>query len=211
MNEAIVSGIFGFIGVIVGASISWLKESFNEHSQRSRNARYLAVRVICILDEFVDVCLNVALDNGEPTWNPSNGEESCGVRVQAPQELNFPNDLDWKSIDSKLMYEILKLPNQLSVTNRNIYEASDPVTLPDTDATFEARWEGYSNLGQTATRLVTKLRKTYKLPPPDLTDFNPQQIFEERKALVASNRLARYQALPEIAWPIMTQVSSEAQ
>lgn len=96
MSEA----LFGLLGVIVGASITILKESVAARIARRRNAEYLAIRVVSALDEFIEGCAGVAGDNGY--------RDGCHVGV-ATILVPTPNfdihdlDADWKAIPAKLM------------------------------------------------------------------------------------------------------------
>ena len=60
MTEA----IFGLIGVIVGSTISWFQTYWTNKQAAKRDAKYLAIRVVCILDKFVEDCADVVSDDG---------------------------------------------------------------------------------------------------------------------------------------------------
>ena len=62
MTEA----IFGLIGVLVGSAISWLQVYWTNKQAAKKNSKYLAIRVVCILDKFVEDCGDVISDNGLP-------------------------------------------------------------------------------------------------------------------------------------------------
>ncbi|KAB2730364.1 hypothetical protein [Brucella intermedia] len=77
--------------------------------ERRKHGQYLAARVVCALDPFVEKCPNVTADNGEP-----DGQQEGGYvfSVQSP-DLLLPDDVDWKSIPHDLMYRILSIQNQI--------------------------------------------------------------------------------------------------
>jgi hypothetical protein len=60
MNEA----IFGLIGVLLGSGIPWFQSHYTKKQEDKRNANYLAIRVVCILDKFVEDCIEVIKDDG---------------------------------------------------------------------------------------------------------------------------------------------------
>lgn len=60
MTEA----IFGLIGVLVGSGISLFQTHWMEKRANDKNARYLAIRVVCILDKYLEDCAEVVNDDG---------------------------------------------------------------------------------------------------------------------------------------------------
>lgn len=64
MTEIIV----GFVGVAIGSVIGSLAiivyQAVTEHRDTRRKARYLAVRLVCLLDEYIDECTAV-LENAD--------------------------------------------------------------------------------------------------------------------------------------------------
>jgi len=82
----VISAISGFVGVLVGtALIPWIRG----HFLRKRAARYLAIRVVCTLDKYLEDCTDVAED-----WGEENREGYSEARVSAPPTPSYPADLD---------------------------------------------------------------------------------------------------------------------
>lgn len=183
------NALFGLLGVLVGAFIPWIKEVLIRKRTRLEHATYLAVRIICILDEYVDKCVAVVGDDGsvmgQASHQDEDGSEHYRPVVPLPTAPEFPSDLDWKSINSTLMYRILTLPNSVRSTNNRIEWASDEEAWPPYyEEVFDSRQKGYAKLGLEAIDIIEHLRSTYKLPVKlhDLqnTDWNPKTVLEEK-------------------------------
>lgn len=196
-NATVIGALIGFIGVVLGLSVSWIKDWFQHRRLRTEQGTYLAVRVICILDEYTDSCIKVVQDDGTVMGQAAErDEEGFGhyiPQVQLPAAPNFPDDLDWKSIDSNLMYQILAFPNAVRSTNDSIrFVANEVASPPDYDELFEARWEGYANLGLEAIELVELLRGRYGLPKKISNkwnpDWNPKKCLEQKKCDIGDRR-----------------------
>lgn len=184
-----MEAIFGFLGVIVGSFIPLIKDLLHKKQSRTEQGTYLAVRVICILDEYTDKCVEVVQDDGTVMGQAAERDESGYdiyiPQVPLPKAPFFPDDVDWKSIDGNLMYQILSLPNAVRSTNDSInFVANEISSPPGYEELFEARWEGYSNLGLKAIELVELLRKNYGLPKESPNrwnpDWNPKQYLERK-------------------------------
>jgi len=195
------NALFGFLGVIVGAFIPWVKEALERKRSRMEHATYLAVRVICILDEYVEKCVEVVQDDGTVVGQASARDESGGELfksvVQLPVTPSYPPDVDWKSIDSALMYRILTLPNSVRSTNSHIQWASDEQAWPPYyEEVFEARQKGYAKLGLEAIDIIDCLRATYNLPEKlralQNADWNPKTILEEKIRKLEEQKTAPY-------------------
>ena len=202
-NETVIGATIGFVGVALGLLVSWIKDSLQRRRLRNEHATYLAVRVICILDEYTDKCVKVAQDNGtvmgQAAERDENGFEYYIPQVPLPAAPSFPDDVDWKSLDSNLMYRILAFPNLVRSTNDSIdFVAQEIASPPDYDELFEARWDGYANLGLKAIELIGLLRAKYGLPKENPNewnpDWNPKEYLEKKKRDIEVRR-ARNTAL----------------
>ncbi len=185
MSEA----LFGLLGVVVGSFIPWIKEALLEKRSRAERATYLAVRVICILDEYVDKCIEVVGDDGtimgQASHRDEDGSEYFRPVVPLPGAPEFPAGVDWKSIDSALMYRILTLPNSVRETDSHIQRAGDEEAWPPYyEEVYEVRHKGYARLGLEAISIIDHLRATYKLPKKthatENADWNSKSILEEK-------------------------------
>lgn len=172
------NALFGLLGVIVGAFIPWVKEALVRKRTRMEHATYLAVRVICILDEYVDRCVAIVGDDGsvmgQASHRDENGQEYFHPVERLPDAPDFPADLDWRSIDSDLMYRILTFPNSVRIENSYIQWVGDEEAWPPYyEEVFEARHKGYAKLGLEAIEIVEELRRRFKLPEASRPDWNP--------------------------------------
>lgn len=145
-------------------------------SQQDRHARYLAIRLVSALDEFVTGCSEVVSDNGEPN---SDGYAISTVKHPA---LTLPDDVDWKAVDPSLMYRAMALPNQVESANRAISFTFTVVALPPNfDEYFEERKYRFGKLGLQALGLADELRKSFDIPAYDFgaPGWHPRPYFEE--------------------------------
>lgn len=60
MTEA----IFGLIGVLVGSGILWFQSHWTNKKEAEKSVRYLAIRVVCILDKYMEDCAAAVKDTG---------------------------------------------------------------------------------------------------------------------------------------------------
>ena len=184
--------LFGLLGVLVGAFITWIKETLIQKRTRLEHATYLAVRVICILDEYVDKCVAIVTDDGSVSAEVQVLHRDEHVKEYYPVKRlpvvpDFPADLDWRSIDSDLMYRILTFPNRVRIENSGIQWVVGEL--------FEIRQEGYAKLGLEAIEIVEELRRLFKLPEasrPDWhADWNPKKHFNDKLDQIEKNKKLR--------------------
>ncbi|MBA8822029.1 hypothetical protein BRY73_19140 [Ochrobactrum sp. P6BS-III] len=147
----------------------------DKEDERRKHGQYLAARVVCELDPFVEKCLNVTADNGEPDWQ-QEGEYVCSV--QSP-DLLLPDDVDWKSIPHDLMYRILSLQNQIEYSERVISSVFEIDSPPNYDQGFRERQFQYAKIGTLALDIATDLRKTFDLPFPDYDAWDPRTYLDK--------------------------------
>ena len=149
----------GLIGVILGGFIAFGNNWLSERRNRKKHGEYLAIRIVCVLDKFIEGCLAVMRDSGQ-----EDSEGYSRATANTPSlDLNIP-DIDWKSIPSSLMYEALMLPSYIEESDRIIDSVVEYVASPpDYSEVFEARQFQYARLGVRAYSLAEKLRKKYKI------------------------------------------------
>jgi hypothetical protein len=168
----IISAISGFIGVLVGtAIIPWVRD----YSSRKRAARYLAIRVVCILDKYLEDCAAVAMD-----WGREDPEGELETQVSAPSPPSYPSDLDWRSIDYVLMYELLSLPTMAEKAGSVVSAATEHAYGPDYREYFEERNFQYGTLGLKGFALAQRLRKEYTIPDLDFDQWDPVSAIEQQ-------------------------------
>lgn len=187
MNETVFVGLIsaasGLVGVIVGAVLPWFRDGWDN----KRKARYLAIRIVCILDEFLETCTSVVGDDGL-CYGRRNADGYLQAQVALPNGLQFPADVDWKSIDHGLMYRILALPSRIEADNRVIAAVGDDSFPPDFDEVFDERQYRYACLGLDTADLVQTLRRTYGIPPREYGRWDPAQTLRDKKAKIDRTR-----------------------
>ncbi|MEL0657748.1 hypothetical protein V6255_01245 [Psychromonas arctica] len=167
----------GLIGVVVGSVLTVLREHYSEWRAHRTDARYLAVRLTCLLDNFVGDCFEVVCDNGE------QDEQGISTPMISAPKFNV-NDLDgkWQSLPFEYMYEALDLPNKLTDSNERVsFAAEYGDGFPDYIDFFKERQYQFSVLGLQAAILSNKLREKYSMPTKTYGDRKPIECFIEHK------------------------------
>lgn len=161
----IITAIAGFLGVLIGTA---LVPSIRGYFSRKKAAQYLAIRVVCILDKYVDDCAVVAND-----WGEEDQEGLSRPQVSAPSSPTYPGDLDWQSIGHRLMYELLALPAAADKIGSIVSNAGEFADPPDYEGYFETRSFQYATIGLRAYELTEKLRKLYDIRELETSDWDP--------------------------------------
>ena len=191
MDKAII----GLVGVALGVLLGILKDWIFQRAKRKKEYEYLAIKVVCELDRFVYRCVDVAHDDGT-VYGQYDKDGSARIQV-TPPEFN-PNDLDvdWRSLPSNLMYEILNLPNKIEVANEIISSVFEHVAGgPYYEEGFEARQLHYSELGLLAMNLAVTLRKYAGLPAFETPEnWNPSELLYNKKRQIIEIQEERYRA-----------------
>lgn len=177
----------------------WTVRSDSE-AERERHARYLAIRVITCLDNFVNGCGDVVYDDGM-----SDHEGEVYPREETPT-LTLPEDVDWRSIDADFMYRCLGFPNEIASHDKAIGWVADQIAgPPDHDEFFTERKLRYGQLGLKALQLADDLRARYKVPARNTEGWAPRDTLEakvkeaEKEKADAADRQARmYQEMAEV-------------
>lgn len=186
MTEA----VFGLIGVLIGGSISWVQAYWVDKRSTNKNARYLAIRVVCILDKYLKDCADVVFDDGL-TDGQRNKDGYLEPQVTAPHAPNFPDDIDWKSIDHELMYKILSLPAEVEGANRLIHAASKIANPPDFEDWFEERKFHYCQFGIIAYKLSEELCLKYNIKKKVYNDWDPLNSMMQELGTIIKRREER--------------------
>jgi hypothetical protein len=173
MKEAVLT----VLGAFIALGGSW----FFTSRDNEKAARYLAIRVVCVLDKFMEDCLAVVTDDGL-CYGQRTPEGYKRPQVDSPGSPVYPDDVDWKSIDHDLMYEILSFPSDVEAGDNAIsFIWRNVATEPDFDEYFETRAFRYAQLGLKVSELVEKLRRKYGIKPKTYDNWNP--VAELKKEL----------------------------
>lgn len=175
MTEA----VFGLIGVLIGVFSTWGQSWWSERRSTSRAAHYLAVRVVCVLDQYVERCAEVVSDDGL-SFGQRNPDGCLEPQVPLPGPPMFPDDVDWKNISHDLMYRMLSMPADVEAADKGIDFVWNVVASPpDYDEFFEERNYQYGRIGLKASALANELREAYRIPQRELGDWNPLEKLSE--------------------------------
>lgn len=174
MSEA----LFGLLGVVVGAAITWVKDWWSEGRNRRRHATYLATRMVCIFDSYVESCAEVVADDGliDGHRNPDGCLE---IQVEEPDPPAYPEDLEWTSIPHAIAYRALSLPDRVSAARRQIGFRAD-FDGPPYDEAIKERQIQYAELGLLAAEIAEELRNEYRIPTRNYGDFNTKSWLKEK-------------------------------
>jgi hypothetical protein len=183
--------LIGLVGVFLGVVLATIKDLWIGHNSRNKRAEYLAILISCIFDRFVDGCVAVVNDDGLFQGQP-NPEGYRETQVSTPEILIQSIEVDWQSLPSNLMYEILSFPNHIEGANQKIgivstYEASPP----DYEEAFEERQYQYTILGISAANLAERLRGKYNIPDRNYESWNPIDYLEKEKTTILKRRSER--------------------
>ena len=183
---SLISTISGLVGVIVGAVLPWIRDAW----QSKRQARYLAIRIVCLLDEFLDECTSVVSDDGLSSGQ-RNAEGCREPQVSQPKGMLLPSDVNRRSIDHGLMYEILAISSRVERDNRFISFAIENSFPPDYNEFFEERQYRYACLGLDVATLSQRLRSSYGIPEQEKGEWNPVEYLREVKGKIENYREGR--------------------
>jgi len=181
MDKLVVGGLIGAGGVVAGTIVSVVKDLWVERAKRKKEGEYLAIRLVCILDDFLEKCAAVVGDDGT-CQGQLNKDGYAEAQEQTP-ELEFKSmKADWKSIPASLMYGILALPNQIKSANQSIDSTSLHVaTPPEYEEYFTERQSQYSSLGVEASNLAQELRTKYNIPNRKYKNWNSVDYVRQHK------------------------------
>lgn len=189
MSEVII----GFVGVLVGALVSGLKDWIFLRNKEADQSRYIAIRVVCMLDRFIEEASNTACDHG---ITGSDGESRA--LHDTPSCPVFPDEWTWESLPEDLMYKILIFPSDVEAAERSIsFVAFHIAHPPDHEEAFEERRIQYADLGLQAIQITDQLRKKYKVPGRGAVRSLEEQ-FTRNKNEVEEIRKRQAQSMEEL-------------
>ncbi|MEO5329657.1 MAG: hypothetical protein H7829_15615 [Magnetococcus sp. THC-1_WYH] len=185
-NISYIAPLFALIGVITGAALTWVKDWLLQKKSNDRNARYLAVRVVCALDQFAMDCLDVAYDDGlvDGQMDYQNGRSP---QVEEPNSVHLPDDVRWESIDVKLTYKALSLPARLAAAKDRVSQVAEFDGGPYDD-TMEERQYQFAILGLYVLNTTREFRRLFNVPELDHLDFSPAERLGSIKQQIEESR-----------------------
>lgn len=185
------SGAASLIGVLLGASITSLREWFVVSRSRRKGAVYLVSRIAPLLDDFIAKCASVSRDEGE-----EDQEGRTFTSVTTPT-LDFKDlDVDWKTLPAALMRELLEIPFRIDVAGKAI-DSVDDNDPGDNSYMFEVRRLEYGQLGLATHDLMLRLLEHSKLPARTVRSWNPVSVIQTEMSEIEVMRNNREKAHQE--------------
>jgi hypothetical protein len=206
LETSLISAGTSFVVLLLG-QILW--PMIKDRRVKKSEAQYLAIRVVCVLDKFVEDCASTAIDHGD---EDQDGETVPQVHAPAPPV--YPTDVNWKSVNNSLMYRLLSLPALIERGANLVQGASEHAFPPDNGEFFEARTESYATLGLQAFALAKELRDTYGIGPPQFLEWDPISHMEEelrKLATLHEQRARKYEEFEKSAPLIPPMVGASSQ
>lgn len=198
------SAIFGLIGVLLGSLLAGAKEWWFQRRSNKRDAAFLAVQVVGLLDRYVLSCVSVVEDDGLSFGEP----DERGYRTAQATPTHFAPDslkVEWRAIPVDLMYDILDLPYKAVVAEEMISAASANADPPDYEDFFEERQLQFAVLGLFAAELGSRLRVYAGLPERSIAAWDPVEFMSSARSRIESARAER-----ERHWQIKLERTSAA-
>ncbi|MGM4914923.1 hypothetical protein [Rhizobium sp. 768_B6_N1_8] len=115
-------------GQLLSGMIGIYKDVYLDSRKSRRSARFLALQLVLILDDFCSMCYGAAMNN-VPEISPSDGMD-FHFRTETP-DLKLPEEAEWELLDTKLTDEVLWLENTL-MNVRGAHSSLDaylPITI----------------------------------------------------------------------------------
>lgn len=168
----VVTAILTTVGTWVVARYTLVgaaeKEAAARAEVREREARYLAIRLVCVLDPFIYRCCSISMDDGEP-----DQDGYYVPQVEAPA-IVLPDNVDWRCLDQQLMYRALSFPNDIEAAKQSISAALEYAgSPPDYPEYFIQRRKSFAQLGLAAVSLAEDLRAKFDIPLREDGDDDP--------------------------------------
>jgi hypothetical protein len=203
-----IEAVIGLVGVVIGSAITISKDVWVSRLERRKDGSYSAIRLICILEEYADKCIDIVGDDGtaygQPAGRTNDGEEYYMATETTPEPPVFPDDIAWRSIGEALMHRALALPNMARSTDRHVAVAGDFASPPDYDEFFEARQEGYARLGLEALEIADHLRQEFGVSASGRaklnSDWDPAKHLRKKLTEFEKNRAEARQESVETSW-----------
>lgn len=197
MDNNYAAPIIGFSGVIVGGIIATLKDWFFERRRQNKIKQYTALQLLFLIEEFIDGCTSVVLDNGESDGQIN--DDGCRYPQITPPTINYASiDVNWTSIPIELAYDLLNLPVEINNENRYLSNVSEyESTPPDHQELFDARVLVYSKFGIKANSIASSLRKICNAPIEAIapTKWNRMELIRNAKLKAEASIASRNRTL----------------
>ena len=156
----------GIVTAALNNLMGWWRDSKKEHTTTTRDARYSAIKIAVILEQFAIECANIISDN--QLHNSSEGYAGI-AHGTLPTFADYPADMDWKAIDPALAARALSLPNELSLSE-GIIKFWWEIEPGDKGILLTACDRQAGKCGFRAWQVAADMRRRYGFP-----EFSPEQ------------------------------------
>lgn len=186
IGKVALGGLIAVVGQLTATLLAWLKEARFAATKQRKDAEYLAMRLVLVLDALVAACYNAVHD---PLTEDSEGITENTV---ADPTLTLPADGDYKALPRSLMFELLSMPNKLDGIKEGLASTADFSFPPHYSEYYEYREEHWSKLGLKALDLIDALCREYKIPLPERPEhYTPRESFREAVIKIETVRQER--------------------
>lgn len=160
---------YGLLGVVIGFFLTFVKDWWFERRRIKKEAEFLSIQMIYLLERFISGCAEVVSDDGLCHGQTDKGGYRS-IQVSAPEFNPSEVEVKWKSLPTNLMYELLNFPSSVEATNFRISGAFEyAATPPDFDEGFEERQCQYAKTNMPPTLGRFKVAK-YLLAQQPITN-----------------------------------------
>lgn len=166
---------YALFGVFIGAALTCIWDILKSFLNKGKEAHYLAVRLVPVLEQFLDGCYDVASDDGTYHGQPAGNDGTYSPQVKIP-ELILPDDVEWKSIDKDLVEEIMKLPVKLYSINKSLSIDAE-FAEPDYSDYMSSRQLQFSKFSLELDCIISRLKKKILKQKPTVYSgyWNPRE------------------------------------
>ncbi len=105
------------VAALVATIVTHILAGRRDKQARKRDATYLAIRLAVILESYALACHELLSDND---LHSSSGGEAGKQRSELPDLPPYPDDADWKSLETALASRALLFRNELWISDRSI-------------------------------------------------------------------------------------------
>jgi hypothetical protein len=204
MDSEVLAAVIGGISGIVTACLTSIvtTKGVEKASLRAeqRNARYLAVQVGTSLKKYAHACYGAAHDDGYAEAQRAGGDQCKPTTHVHDLEPNNIEDIDWKSLPSKLMVDVLTFDDKHTAVRLALSDWDEYYDPPDHGKFFTDRQLHYAKLGIEALELCNRLLEetghTSTLPGAEelKKQLRERVVVLENDVQAREDRIAKYRA-----------------
>lgn len=177
-----VGGLAGILAGIISAFVNGGIKEFLEHRERKRKARFLALQISLILENYYHACAERLYDI--ENFRGSNGHGGSN-EVGLPDIADYPSDpSSWLYLKSEIADEVLSFPSVIRSVNSgisfNVWFDSD-MDGPDPRWTLQPLYETAFRTAE----LVRRVRQEQGLPATNRTLESEKHLNEKQQQFLS--------------------------